>query len=196
MDGFWQNVKKLTIDRGKAICTNITLSKCRDFYFNYFDYINLNKLNFNQRMIKQEIDNLREDNSDNTHADSFVPEYTIKKCLKNIKNNHKCGHDKITGSIIKYCHQESLIIHLSILFTIMFKYNIIPKYFNVSKITPIPKDNPSSTDLNDFRPLSISNHFSQIFERLILEKIPIKKKQHTLNLVLRLNHLAIMRFLF
>jgi len=50
---------------------------------------------------------------------------------------------------------------------------IIPKNFNVSIIKPILKDQDKPTnDLNNVRPISISNCFAQIFEKLILIKSP------------------------
>jgi hypothetical protein len=49
----------------------------------------------------------------------------------------------------------------------------IPKNFNVSIIKPILKDQEKSTeDINNIRPISISNCFAQIFEKLILLKSP------------------------
>ena len=51
--------------------------------------------------------------------------------------------------------------------------NKIPIKFNVSIIKPILKDQLKKTDdLNNIRPLSISNCFSQIFEKLILFSTP------------------------
>ena len=49
----------------------------------------------------------------------------------------------------------------------------IPKNFNVSIINPILKDQQKSTeDINNIRPISISNCLSQIFEKLILINSP------------------------
>jgi hypothetical protein len=49
----------------------------------------------------------------------------------------------------------------------------IPKNFNVSIIKPILKDQEKPTDdINNIRPISISNCFSQIFEKLILLNSP------------------------
>ena len=48
-----------------------------------------------------------------------------------------------------------------------------PKNFNVSIIKPILKDQEKSTeDINNIRPISISNCFAQIFEKLILINSP------------------------
>ena len=50
---------------------------------------------------------------------------------------------------------------------------IIPKNFNVSIIKPILKDQDKPTnDINNIRPISISNCFAQMFEKLILINSP------------------------
>jgi hypothetical protein len=61
----------------------------------------------------------------------------------------------------------------------MFKYGVIPDDFNITHIVPIIKDNnkPANT-ISNLRPISISNSLAQIFERIILNKIPELKQTH------------------
>jgi hypothetical protein len=55
----------------------------------------------------------------------------------------------------------------------MFKYGVIPRNFNISHIIPIIKDKKkSAADINNLRPISISNCLAQLFERLLLRKMP------------------------
>ena len=58
-------------------------------------------------------------------------------------------------------------------FQFMFKYGVIPVNLNNILIVPILKDKKkSSNDLSNLRPISISNNFAQIFERITKIKIP------------------------
>ena len=64
-------------------------------------------------------------------------------------------------------------------FNQFIKYNVIPEKFNISIIKPIIKDqNKQTDDVNNIRPLSISNCLSQIFEKLILKSSPDLLKIH------------------
>ena len=59
------------------------------------------------------------------------------------------------------------------LFINIFKLCILPTYLNITHIIPIVKDNKKLTDtINNLRPISISNPFAQVFERILLNKIP------------------------
>src|SRR6185312_4616666 len=54
----------------------------------------------------------------------------------------------------------------------------MPSDFNVSRIVPIPKDDKGNlSDMSNIRPLSISDVYANIFERLVMLNI---KKHHTL----------------
>ena len=76
--------------------------------------------------------------------------------------------------------KEQLVKYITILINIILKYNVFPKDFNTSIILPIIKDSKLKTfDLNNFRPLSISNVIAQIFENVILLKSPELEKVHT-----------------
>ena len=55
----------------------------------------------------------------------------------------------------------------------LLKNNCIPVKLNISVINPILKDDKKSTkDLSNVRPISISNCFAQILEKLILMNVP------------------------
>jgi hypothetical protein len=58
--------------------------------------------------------------------------------------------------------------YLLFFFKYFFKYGFIPLTLNISHIVPIIKDkNKLSNDINKLRPISLSNPFAQLFERII-----------------------------
>jgi len=64
-------------------------------------------------------------------------------------------------------------------FNFIFHYGVIPDDFNVTHIIPIKKDKKIKIDdINNLRPISISNVLAQIFERLLLNKMSEINKTH------------------
>jgi hypothetical protein len=64
-------------------------------------------------------------------------------------------------------------------FKFIFHYGVIPNEFNVTHIIPIKKDKKTTiNDLNNLRPISISNILAQIFERLLSNKMKEINKTH------------------
>ena len=68
---------------------------------------------------------------------------------------------------------------LTLFFNHLVESNNIPSLLNVSIIKPILKDNKKdSNDINNIRPISISNCFAQILEKLIILSSPQMLKTH------------------
>ncbi len=64
-------------------------------------------------------------------------------------------------------------------FRFIFKYCVIPDDFNIAHIVPIKKDKKKSiNDIDNLRPISISNILAQIFERILLTKMNFITKTH------------------
>ena len=54
----------------------------------------------------------------------------------------------------------------------MLIYNVISCFFNVGKIIPIiKKENESNSDMNNIRPITISDSLAKIFEINVLRRI-------------------------
>ena len=64
---------------------------------------------------------------------------------------------------------NNLISILTTTFNLMLKFGYCPSDFNKSLVTPIPKKGNEQLQPSDFRPISVSNTFSIIFEKLILK---------------------------
>jgi hypothetical protein len=74
--------------------------------------------------------------------------------------------------MIKNCDNNFISSKLLFFFRFIFHNGVIPDEFNFTHIIPIKKDkNNSINDINNLRPISISNALAQIFERLLMTKI-------------------------
>jgi hypothetical protein len=97
----------------------------------------------------------------------------LEKAIKEIKNSNVKGFDKISYNMIKNALSSNVEEFILFFINKIMELMKIPKNFNVSIIKPILKDQEKSTDdINNIRPISISNCFAQIFEKLILIKSP------------------------
>ena len=68
---------------------------------------------------------------------------------------------------------------LFLFFQYILRHAVIPADFNVTLIRPILKDRKKPTDdVRNLRPISISNVLSQIFERILLDKMPELHQTH------------------
>ena len=82
---------------------------------------------------------------------------------------------KASGGFVRGHHiflgSPKLAVHLNILFNGLLQHNYVPHDFLTGTITPVVKDRDG--DINDstnYRPITLSNIFSQLFEHLILIK--------------------------
>ena len=75
--------------------------------------------------------------------------------------------------MLKKCNSYALENVLLAFYNLILSNKKLPKHFNTSIISPIIKDPKKDlNDVNNIRPISISNSLSQIFEKLILFKSP------------------------
>ena len=96
----------------------------------------------------------------------------LEKILKELKKTHVKGYDKLSYYLIRhslpYCTDFLLFF-----FNKLIELMKIPRNFNISIINPILKDQQKNTnDVNNIRPISISNSLAQIFEKLIIVNSP------------------------
>ena len=81
--------------------------------------------------------------------------------------------------MIKKAVSENFISSLTKKFNLYISSRNISSQSNIFIIKPILKDMSKKTDdKNNIRPISISNFFSQIFEKIILKRSPLLFKMH------------------
>jgi hypothetical protein len=81
--------------------------------------------------------------------------------------------------MILNCDENFIKSKLFFFFKYIFKYGVVPKGLNITHIRPILKDKLGpSNDLNNLRPISISNVLAQLFERILGYSLNEIKKTH------------------
>ena len=73
--------------------------------------------------------------------------------------------------MIKNAKNVRLTTILKQIYTDIINQGIILTDFNISIITPIEKKDNNNNNPEDFRPISVSSVFANIYEMIILDKI-------------------------
>lgn len=105
--------------------------------------------------------------------DSFFTEDDIVRAIKELSSNKACGVDFICAEMIKVGNSPALLKLLNWIFNGMLIYGIIPNGFNISAITPIPKEKTLSHDPSCYRPISVSTIMALLYENLVRSKISL-----------------------
>lgn len=93
----------------------------------------------------------------------------IIKYIFSLKNNSAPGIDSISSRFVKrfHIHFISPLIHI---INLIFKTSIVPSQFKTSIISPIYKAG-DKTDIGNYRPISIINSFTKIFEKCLKDRL-------------------------
>ncbi len=143
------------------------LEKFKNYYTNLFSHNELKNDKY-QEQIKEKVLKIYLDTKDKKY-DYNITEIDIENALKSLKANKAVGNDKICNEMFKYGDCGLLKRFLSKIYNDIINFGINVKNLNISLITPIPKGNQQLTP-NDSRPISVSNSFSTIYEKIILNK--------------------------
>ena len=88
----------------------------------------------------------------------------VRKLLQQLNPRKAIDDDKIPPALIKIA-AEPLSTRLSIAISNSFKHNIFPNSAEVSCIKPLDKKTENKHSISNFRPISILNTFSKIYEK-------------------------------
>jgi len=92
----------------------------------------------------------------------------VMKCMDNLKRGKASGLDGLMAEHLFYAHPV-LSVHLSFLFTIILKYNLIPDAFGHSVVIPLLK-NPDGNQFtsDNYRAITLSPVISKLFEMAMM----------------------------
>ena len=175
-DKFWKNWNKIESCSSDVSCidghfrhSDIAHSFASTFSGVYRDYDGLADSKLKDRFSK-----LHETYS-NLHNDDTIGSYFISwseflLCISKIKMG------KATGGFIKPQHifhgPPLLAMHLHLLFNSLIQHEYVPTDFLSSVVSPIIKDvSGDHSDSKNYRPITLSNLLSQLFEHAISLKI-------------------------
>ena len=89
--------------------------------------------------------------------------------ISSLKNNCAAGPDGISSAIIKKFHLY-FIEPLRHIINLSFKTGHVPSYFKTAIVTPIFKSGDPHL-VNNYRPISVINNFSKIFEKCLKNRL-------------------------
>ena len=90
----------------------------------------------------------------------------INKILININSRKATGPDKILSKIVKMS-ANIIDSHLTNIINSNLKRNAFSDSAKVASIRPIFKGKGERTEIKNYRPVSILNYFSKVYERFI-----------------------------
>lgn len=103
----------------------------------------------------------------------------IKNNIKRLKNKKCPGNDGICNRVIKKCPKQVLIL-LTYIFNACFKLSYFPSNWKSAVIVPVPKPKKDIALPESYRPISLLNCFSKLFENSILERINDHLSSHNI----------------
>lgn len=158
---------------------NIRHAKAANLLNNHFltvtDKLNL-KPNINSALIFSK--NYCSNVSDSLFFNPVVP-LEISLAIKKLKHKKSSGWDDIPMFLVKRL-DEVLAPHLASIFNQCLTLGVFPDLLKYSIIRPIKKNKGKSVD--DFRPISLLSVFSNLLERIILNRLlPFLDKHNIIN---------------
>ncbi|KAF0707563.1 Uncharacterized protein FWK35_00031397, partial [Aphis craccivora] len=97
--------------------------------------------------------------------------YNVKLGLSMLKTSKSAGPDGLPGTFL-YNTRSALCFTLWLIFRRSLDTGTFPSMFKISSFTPVYKTG-DKTDVNNYRHITILNHFAKIFELLVLKSIQL-----------------------
>ena len=164
---FWTDLDRELQQRKAA---EIDLEKLRKSYHETFNTKLIQMATDQEDLFRTENEKLLED-INNTVGDVKLSRSTIKRIIKSLSNIKSPGISGTTNEMIKYGGAELTNIITDAL-ELMINYRYIPKELTVGLIFPIVKDPKKDvTDINNTRPITVSETITAILEKYLLEVI-------------------------
>lgn len=107
-----------------------------------------------------------------------VTEFELNSAIKNLKKNKAVGFDNIPAEMLINAKSKKLTFILTRFYSKIFNTGRIPHNFNVSIVTPMPKNKVEAKRPEDFRPISVSSCFANVLEHIMLQNIDIRSNIH------------------
>lgn len=171
---FWKAIKKTDKQKSNV---NIQMDRLTIEFKQLFNE-KLISCEENEEKSKNSIEEYLQENINNQTQVKIEQEDLIS-ILKSLNNGKSIGHANISNEHFKYGITNELIEWLTVIFESIINRNVIPDTFNIGIVKPIIKDEKKlSNDINNVRPITISDTITNIFEKLILKELDKTHKIH------------------
>ena len=173
---FWQNWNRIESRNCDVSCIDGNISH-RDianaFSATFRKVYETNDVNAQaslSRDFESEYSQYRESHINDDISPYFISWSEFLGCIAKVKSG------KATGNFVKPQHllhgSPLLAIHIHLLFNAFIQHEYVPNEFLQTVVTPIIKDTTAShSDSSNYRPVTLSCLFSQLFEHAIYTKI-------------------------
>lgn len=108
---------------------------------------------------------------DNT--DEINTPFTLKElqlAIGELKDGKSPGPDSITGEIIKHLPHKTITC-LLLIYNKIWNTHVYPKQWKIVTTVPLLKPGKNKTELNNYRPISMSNCLSKIFQKMVNKRL-------------------------
>ncbi len=174
-ENFWkafQSYKNKEDENNIDSDKNVVMEACFDHFYRLF-HKNFEDHEFSdqQKEIIKKVDEYKSECKEkfNSNEKMYVNNHTLSECIKSMKSSNSVGYDGMSNNMIKMGMSDRLLYILKSFFNAILCTGIIPDNFNRTIIISIIKDKlKKAFDVNNLRPISVSNCLAQIFERIIL----------------------------
>ena len=163
---FWNRIKK-SQETGDTNYNNISLVELENHFKNKFSYDSENENSFIANAREQVEMKLSE--CQNVYNDFVFTVTNLRRFIKNLKNGCAPGGDSITSGHVKLASNTDVVLHLCNLFTLCFKFGVVPDSFNNGILVPLLKKSTLDPSVaKNYRLVVLSTVFSKIIEMYIL----------------------------
>ena len=173
---FWKNWNKIESRNCDVSCVdgNISHKDIANAFSSTFRKVYDNADTNSEATLSREFDThfsqYRESHKNDNLSPYFISWSELLVCISKVKTG------KATGSFVKPQHllhgSPLLAIHIHLLFNAFIQHEYVPNDFLHTVVTPIIKDTAAShSDSTNYRPVTLSCLFSQLFEHAVLIKI-------------------------
>ena len=124
-----------------------------------------------QQTVNEEVITFEKQNKLNNVNKILFSRSDVESALKQSSNSKSIGNDEINPFLLKHSGSKLMINIIMELFNNILNSGYFPENFNMCLIKPILKNkSKSNKDIDNVRPIAISNSLAQLFERIILNK--------------------------
>lgn len=104
---------------------------------------------------------------------------SVRTLIDSSSNGKAVRFSCVSNEMLKYGNTPLVTDTLTYLYEWMINSGSAPEFFNSSILKPLVKDSKKSPDdLNNLRPLSISDVYTTVYEKILLNEVSLDHKDH------------------